>query len=343
MSNLPASGLRAAHFDSIVAMVLSWIERPYPSWLGHELQSAADAKPPEVLTPAFCGSYDWHSCVHGQWTLARLARRFPEAPWAPAALDVLGRRLTAAHLQVEAAFLAARPGFERPYGLAWLLQLDAELAAGDARMQGWHGALAPLVKVAVAHLSWWLPRLTRPVRTGYHGQSAFAMGLVLDWAVETGAREVEALVRRRAVELHGGDHDLALHLEPSGEDFLSPSLGPADLLRRVLEPKAFAAWLDRALPSLPRDGSTSWLPPATDIERDDGRLSHLDGLNLSRAWMLRGVAHGLPPADARIPSLLASAAEHQTVALGPIDEPYDIGAHWLGSFATYLLTARGVR
>lgn len=338
-----AQGVRASHFDSIVAMVLGWIDRPYPCWLGHELQSASDAQPPAVLTPAFFGSYDWHSSVHSHWTLARLVRLFPDAPFVPAARAVLGRHLTADNLATEAAFLEARPGFERPYGLAWLLQLDAELAAAaDPEARAWRAALGPLVQVAVRHLSWWLPRLTRPVRTGAHGQSAFAMGLVHDWAVETGAREVEALVRQRAIDLHGTDRDLALHLEPSGEDFLSPSLGPADLLRRVLSPPAFSSWLDRALPTLPRDGSSTWLPPATGIERDDGRLSHLDGLNLSRAWMLLGIARGLPQDDARAPSLRAAAAAHRVEALGPIERPYDIGAHWLGSFATYLLTERGL-
>jgi len=338
-----AQGPQASHFESIVEMVLSWIERPYPCWLGHELLTASDAKPPVVMTPAFYGSYDWHSSVHSQWTLVRLARLFPDAPFVPAARVVLDRRLTADNLRVEAAFLAARPGFERPYGLAWLLQLDAELAAAeDDRMRHWRAALAPVVEVAVGHLTWWLPRLTRPVRTGAHGQSAFAMGLTLDWAVATGSADVAALVRQRAVDLHGADRDLALHLEPSGEDFLSPSLGPADLLRRVLSPAAFASWLERALPTLPGDGTSTWLPPATDVERADGRLSHLDGLNLSRAWMLLGIAKGLPASDPRVPSLRAAAAAHRAVALGPVERPYDMGAHWLGSFATYLLTERGL-
>lgn len=336
--------IRAEHFEPIVEMVLGWIDREYPCWLGHELQSAGDARPPSALTPAFFGSYDWHSSVHSHWTLARLARLFPEASFAPAARDAIGRHLTGDNLRVEAAFMATRPTFERPYGLAWLLQLDAELAAwDDPDARAWRAALTPLVAVAVANLSWWLPRLSRPVRTGSHAQSAFSLGLVLDWAVQTGAAEPEALVRRRAVELHGADRDYAVHLEPSGEDFLSPALGPADLLRRVLAPDAFASWLDRALPAVPRDGSDGWLVPARDVEREDGRLSHLDGLNLSRAWMLQGMAAGLPAGDARIPSLVATATAHRVEALGSLARPYEMGAHWLGSFATYLLTERGLR
>lgn len=333
-----AGGLEPAQVEPFVDMVLGWIDREYPCWLGHELAGPGDARPPRELTPVFWSCYDWHSCVHSHWTLARAAHRFPGASFAPACRAVLEHRLQSEPLRVEAAFVAARPTFERPYGLAWLLQLDAELATWpEAAPRVWRAALAPLVEASARTLSWWLERLTRPVRSGAHGQSAFAMGLLADWARDTGAAAVSELVRRRGIDLYGADRALPLHLEPSGEDFLSPSLAEADLLRRILAPGPFARWLDGAMPTLGRDA----LPPATVVDREDGRLSHLDGLNLSRAWMLRGIAGGLPGGDDRVVALQATARAHREAALASLAEASDSGGHWLGSFATYMLTDRG--
>ena len=332
--------MQAADGQPLVDMVLGWIDREYPCRPGIVLTGPADVRSPRALMPVFWGAYDWHSSVHGHWLLARLARRFPDAPYASACREVLERRLQAEPLRAEAAFLSARPTFERPYGLAWLLQLDAELAAwAEPAPRAWRAALEPLVEVAAQAMREWIERLGHPVRTGAHGQSAFAMGLMHDWARDAGAHEIVEVVRRRAVELHGLDRALPLHLEPSGEDFLSPALAAADLVRRSLAPDALARWLDEALPGIAEPGA---LTPAVGFDREDLRLSHLDGLNLSRAWMLLGVARALPAGDPRVPALQKLAREHREVALESMASPTEAGGHWLASFAAYLLTDRGL-
>ena len=332
-----ASG--AARLAPFVAMALAGVHREYPNRIGHLLRSDADVAPPRALTPAFYGCYDWHSAVHGHWLLARAARRFPEAPFAADARAALRQSLTEEKLAGEARYLESRPAFERPYGLAWLLQLHAELVTwpGDAEAATWATRLGPLVALAEAHLAAWLPKLAHPVRVGTHAQTAFSLGLALDWARATGSPRA-ALFEERARTLHGADRDLPLHLETSGEDFLSPSLGAADLLARVLSPDALAAWLDGALPTLPTEERADWLTPAEVPDRQDGRLAHLDGLNLSRAWMLGRLAAALPAADPRRPALEAAAAVHREAGLAPLlgELPY-AGSHWLGTFAAYLL------
>ena len=288
--------------ERFARLALACVQQEYPNKIAHTLSGDADVKPPRELTPAFCGCYDWHSAVHGHWLLARLARLTPSAPFAAEARAALNRSLTEANLAAEVRYLQGqgRTSFERPYGLAWLLQLAAELREwpdDDARR--WAQALAPLEQVSAARLAEWLPKLTRPVRVGEHSQSAFALGLVLDWARATGNQPMEALVVARSQDFFGGDRDCPLTYEPSGEDFLSPCLGEADLMRRVLAPREYAAWLEGLLPRLPRDGSASWLAPGVVTDPSDPKLAHLDGLNLSRAWMLEGIAVGLPDADAR--------------------------------------------
>ncbi len=306
------------------------------------MRDDADARPPRELTPSFYGCFDWHSAVHGHWLLARYARREPGGALAADARAALARSLSAERIAGEVVYLSARPGFERPYGLAWLLALHAELRTwDDGEARRWAGALAPLAQLAAGRFREWLPKLSHPVRTGVHGQTAFSLGLVLDWARAVGDEEAAALVARRAADYHGSDRDLPLHLEPSGEDFLSPSLGAADLMRRVLSPEALAGWLDRALPALPRDGGADWLLPAVVTDPSDGRLAHLDGLNLSRAWMLEGLAQALPDGDPRAGSLAAAAARHREVGLAAVTGAHYAGGHWLGTFAMYLVTRSG--
>ena len=198
----------------------------------------------------------------------------------------------------------AASSFERPYGLAWLLQLGAELREwGSPEARAWAAALEPLERAAVARLAEWLPKLTQPIRIGEHSQTAFALGLALDWARAAGDDEARRLVEARSRDFYGRDRDCPLAYEPSGEDFLSPCLGEADLMRRVLPPAEYARWLAAFLPSLPRDGRGDWLAPGVVTDPTDPKLAHLDGLNLSRAWMLEGMAAGLPKGDARVPAL----------------------------------------
>lgn len=331
-------------------LALACVHKEYPNKIAHVLTSDADVKPPRRLTPAFYGCYDWHSSVHGHWLLARVARRFPAAPTAARARAALARSLTPGNIAAEVQYLAAvgRVSFERPYGLAWLLQLGAELrewgteAGGDAEARQWSAALAPLEREAVARVSDWLPKLTAPIRIGEHSQTAFSFGLMLDWARGTDNSKLEALLVSRARDFYLSDRNCPLSYEPSGEDFLSPCLAEADLMRRVLPARDFAEWVTAFLPDLPTDGRGDWLAPGIVTDPKDPKLGHLDGLNLSRAWMLEGISRGLPAGDRRRPALDAAAKIHRERGLQNVTGEHYEGGHWLGTFATYLVTGRGL-
>ncbi len=331
--------------ERFARLALDCVQREYPNKIAHVLSGDGDVAPPRRLTPAFYGCYDWHSSVHGHWLLARLARRYPQAPFAADARTALAQNLTVANIAAETIYLdgPGRVSFERPYGLAWLLQLAAELDEwDDPAAQPWRTAIAPLEALAAARISAWLPKLTYPIRVGEHSQTAFAFGLIWDWAVQTGNDEMLALLRERSLIYYRGDRNCPLGWEPSGQDFLSPCLAEADLLRRMMEPQEFARWLDAFLPDIPHDRS-HWLQTAIVTDRSDPKLAHLDGLNLSRAWMLEGIAAGLPDADPRRPALIDAAQRHALAGLTSVSGEHYEGGHWLGSFATYLLTRRGLR
>jgi hypothetical protein len=326
-------------------LALACVHQEYPNKISHTLVGDADARVPRELTPTFYGCYDWHSSVHGHWLLARLARLAPDAPFAGEARAALARSLTADNLAGERRYLEGqgRVGFERPYGLAWLLQLAAELGEwGTPQARAWAADLAPLARAAAARIRDWLPKLTRPVRVGEHSQTAFALGLVLDWARTAGDAEMQALVVARSRDFFAADRGCPLGYEPSGEDFLSPCLGEADLMRRVLAPAEYARWLDTFLPGLPRDGRSDWLAPGIVTDPSDPKLAHLDGLNLSRAWMLEGIAAGLAERDRRVAALHAAAALHREKGLAAVTGEHYEGGHWLGTFAVYLVTGRGL-
>ncbi|MCY4638195.1 MAG: DUF2891 domain-containing protein [Acidobacteria bacterium] len=337
-----ADEARAARFAQLA---LDCVHREYPNKIAHVLDGDGDARPPRELTPAFYGCYDWHSSVHGHWLLVRLARLHPHAETAAASRAALARSLTVANLQGEAAYMQApgRTSFERPYGLAWLLQLGAELREwDDPDARRWRQALAPTETLAAERIRDWLPKLTHPIRSGEHSQTAFAFGLILDWARRAGDGDMITLLEKRVADYYAADYDCPLRYEPSGQDFLSPCLAEADLLRRVRSPAAFADWLTGFLPGIPADGSAQWLEPAVVTDPTDGKLVHLDGLNLSRAWMLEGIASGLPADDDRRHALLAAAAVHRASGLAAVTGVTYESGHWLGTFATYLITGRGV-
>jgi len=337
--------LDAAAAGRFARMALDCVGREYPNKIAHVLGGDADARPPRRLTPAFFGCYDWHSSVHGHWLLVRLARTFPGAPFAAPARAAVGRTITADAIAAEVAYIEGpgRVAFERPYGLAWLLQLAAELREwdDDAALR-LSAALAPLERAARDRIAAWLPKLSRPIRVGEHDQTAFAFGLVLDWARAAGDRDTEALVTARARDYYAADRDCPLTYEPSGQDFLSPCLGEADLMRRVMTPDAYASWLRAFLPGIPGDGRDNWIEPETVTDPADPKLVHLDGLNLSRAWMLEGMAAGLPRGDRRRPAIEAAARRHRRRGLAAVTEEHYEGGHWLGSFAIYLTTGRGL-
>ena len=345
---LPAqaeTGVTAAAAGRFAALALDCVHKEYPNKIAHVMNGDEDVKPPRALTPAFCGCFDWHSAVHGHWLLVRLARTFPDAPFVPAARAALGRSLTAENIATEVRYLdgKGRNTFERPYGMAWLLELAAELKEwNDPDAKTWAANLAPLERTAWKRLAEWLPKLSRPIRVGEHDQTAFALGLVLDWARATGDRNAAALVEGRIRDFYATDRDCPIAYEPSGQDFLSPCLAEADLMRRVLAPPQYSDWLRSFLPKIPTVGSSRWLAPGVVTDPTDGKLAHLDGLNLSRAWMLEGIASGLPVVDRRIPALKAAAAVHRDSGLKAVTGEHYEGGHWLGTFAVYLVTGRGL-
>ena len=347
-----ASVAGASQTDSVLAsrfaqLALDCIHREYPNKIAHVLNGDEDVRPPRELTPAFYGCFDWHSSVHGHWLLARVARFYPDTDSAGPARAALARSLTPANIVAEVRYVQApgRSGFERPYGAAWLLQLAAELREwDDPDARRWLAALEPLETVAALQIKEWLPKLTHPIRVGEHSQTAFAFGLILDWAHVAGDTDMVDLLDARIADYYTPDRDCPLRYEPSGHDFLSPCVAEADLMRRVTEGEVFADWLRELLPGIPEDGDPSgWLEPAVVSDPGDGKLVHLDGLNLSRAWMLEGIADALSEEDPRRAALRAAARQHREAGLDAVAGEHYEGGHWLGSFATYLVTQRGLR
>jgi Protein of unknown function (DUF2891) len=340
----------APKFDAIAAerfagLALACVDKEYPNHISHVLKSDADVAPPRKLTPAFYGCYDWHSSVHGHWLLVRLARKFPDAPFSQPARDVLRKSLTAENLKQEAAYLRGdgRANFERPYGLAWLLQLIAELREwNDPDAKEMLANLRPLEEAALDRLTIWLPKLSHPVRIGEHAQTAFALGLMLDYARSTGNESLAKLLADRARKFYFADKNCPMAYEPSGEDFLSPCLAEADVMRRLLPSSEFAKWLKEFMPQIPATAKVDWLPVAVSPDPGDPKLAHLDGLNLSRAWMLEGILSALPASDSRRPALIATADAHRNAGLAAVTGARYEGGHWLGSFAVYLVSSRGI-
>ncbi len=319
-------------------LALDCIHKEYPNKIAHSMNSDADVKPPRELTPAFYGCYDWHSAVHGHWLLVRLIRVFPHAPFVAEARREVGRSLTPSNIEQEVKYLNAegRGSFERPYGLAWLLQLAAELREmNDADAKQWYDALHPLEQAVTARLASWFPKLDHPIRVGEHANTAFGMGLMLDYARITGNTAFGKLVESRARDYYLKDRNCPLAYEPSGEDFLSPCLAEADLVRRILPQGEFARWLTDFLPGVN-------LEPTYVKDFSDGKLYHLAGLNLTRAWMLEGIVSKLPAADARREPFRAMAAKLRQAGLDSIKSEHYEGGHWLGSFAVYLVSGRGL-
>ena len=324
----------AARFAGIA---LGHVEREFPNKLDHLLVRPADARRPRALHPIFFGSFDWHSCVHGYWLLASLLRRWPGIPEAPAIGALFARAFTAEKVEGECAYLR-RPGahgFERPYGWAWLLKLQAELLA-HADPRGAR-ALQPLADLIVARFRDFLPRAAYPVRSGAHGNTAFALALAFDYARAADDGALLELLRRTARAWYLADRD-APAWEPSGDDFLSPTLVEAECLRRLVQPDEYRAWLAGFLPRAAARAPAALFTPARVTDRTDGKIVHLDGLNLSRAWCWREIAAASPEADPLGAVARDAAAEHLAAALPHVAGDY-MGEHWLASFALLALTA----
>jgi hypothetical protein len=336
---MAASDFDQAQAARFAKLALDCVHQEYPNKIAHSLNSDADVKPPRELTPSFYGCFDWHSSVHGHWLLVRLARLFPKAPFAEAARRAVAESLTPAKIAQEVKYLSAegRNSFERPYGLAWLLQLAAELKEwDDPDARQWYATLHPLEEAATRGIASWLPKLDHPIRTGEHNNTAFGMGLMLDYARITGNTDFGRLVESRARDYYLKDKNCPLSYEPSGEDFLSPCLAEADTMRRILPQAEFVPWFSDFLPGVD-------LEPTRVSDVTDGKLYHLAGLNLSRAWMLEGILSKLPGSDARRTPLTALAGKLRQAGLESIKSEHYEGGHWLGSFAVYLVSGRGLR
>lgn len=333
----------AANAAKFVQLVLNCINQEYPHNNIFWLESDEDIKPPRQLMPAFYGCLDWHSAVHGHWLLVRLACYFPNAEFQMTVREALQRTLTSEKIRGEIAHLQRCPFFECPYGFSWLLQLAMELNEwNDAQAKEWVSVLEPLETVVASNFHRWLQRLEVPDRTGGHFNSAFPLCLALDWAQSKNNGNLVDLIDSKARQFYLNDKNYPFHFEPLGYDFVSPCLAEADLMRRILSPVDFANWLTDFLPQLLTEEAVQSLRPLQAANSNDYLQSHFRGLNLSRAWMLEGIISGLPSNDSRLDTLHSISVLHRQCGLVDIASDDYASSHWLGTFAVYLLTARGL-
>lgn len=327
--------------SAFARLALKGVAKEFPNKLDHVMAGPGDVKGPKALHPAFYGCYDWHSSVHGHWMLTRLLRLFPDLPEAKEIRAVLAAHLTADNLKAEAAYFARADSksFERPYGWAWLLKLAEELRGwDDPDAKVWAKNIQPLADAIVARYLDFFPKQTYPIRTGVHPNTAFGLMFAHDYARATGNAKLRELVEERAKAYFAADENVPAGWEPGGADFFSPALMEADLMRRVLPPAEFRAWFGKFLPGAAKVEPKALFFPATVTDRTDPQLVHLDGLNLSRAWAMRGMASALPADDPARVALLASAARHAEEGLAHVASGDYVGEHWLASFAVYLLS-----
>ncbi len=331
------------HASRFAEIALGHVTREYPHKLDHVLSGPPDAPPtPSALHPVFHGSFDWHSCVHGYWMLAHLLRTEADLPQAARIARLFDERLTEAALAVERDyFLAVQSGsFERPYGWAWLLMLDAELNRHPAAT-GWAGAMQPLSTLIAGRLLAHLARSAYPVRHGAHANTAFALALACEYATVHADTTLLAALRDAAWRWYGTDAACQAW-EPGGDEFLSPALIEAEAMRRLLPHDRFIAWFHAFLPDLAEGRPACLFAPAEVSDRSDGKIVHLDGLNLSRAWCLSSLASAelsdASPDRERAWALHAAAATHLETALPHVGGDY-MGEHWLASFAVLALDA----
>jgi len=307
------------------------IRREYPH-AGHTMEDPSDVKGPAAVHPAFYGCFDWHSCVHAHWMLARILKLFPDMKGAEEIGRALDESLSAEKIKKEAEYLREHPAFERTYGWSWLLKLYDELSG---RGEEWQENLKPLVEVIEELYLDFLPKQSYPIRGGMHSNTAFGISFALDHARAVRSEELEDLLMERSMTYFGDDRDCPASWEPDGYDFLSPSLTEAALMQRVLPKEEFSEWLLGFLPDL---GKKEIFKPAIVSERSDPYIVHLDGLNLSRAWCMLEIARALPDEDPRRAVLCRSAEEHAEASLPYVASGHYEGEHWLATFAVYLLS-----
>jgi hypothetical protein len=328
----------AAHASPFARLALANIRKEFPNKPDHLLTGISDLRSPRELHPVFYGSYDWHSSVHMHWLLARLLRltSLPEGDLVREAFD---RHFTSENISVELAYLQqpSRRAFERTYGWAWLLKLQAELHAlseADASAARWRDAVQPLADVIVGRYQDFLPLAQYPVRTGTHANSAFGLLFALDYAARIQHLALRKLVVAKANAWFGHDRCYPATYEPGGGDFLSAGLVEAALMLRIVDSCSYVDWWELFCPA-PHE-LQAWLVPVQVTDRSDSKLAHLDGVNLCRAWCWKTIRPQLEPAlrakvDAAIDAHLAASLPHA------VEGDY-AGTHWLASFALLALT-----
>lgn len=321
-------------------LALEHVTQEYPNKLDHVLNGPLDLREPRDLHPVFFGSFDWHSCVHGYWLLATVLRLFPDNREAGEIRKLFDAQLISSKVEAEVDYLdrPLRATFERPYGWGWLLMLAAELRRheGEQAMR-WSDALSPLAAAFADRFLAFLPKATYPTRVGTHFNSSFAIVLALEYADATSQQALRKLLVQKARDWFSPDSDCQAW-EPGGDDFLSPALMEAECMRRVLGGKDFSHWVDAFLPRLSDREPVALFKPATVSDRSDGKIAHLDGLNLSRAWCWYSLAASWPAADARRSIALEAAETHLAASLPYVAGDY-MGQHWLATFALLALLA----
>ncbi|MBZ5553416.1 MAG: DUF2891 domain-containing protein [Acidobacteriia bacterium] len=333
----------ASHFAKLA---LKCVTKEYPNKPDHVINDTSEVRNPRALHPAFYGCFDWHSSVHGHWMLVHLLRLFPNLPEASEIRTALNQNLTAEYLLVETAYLDQpnRQSFERTYGWAWLLKLAEELHDwNDPDGKQWSRNLHPLAEALAKRYTSFLPKQTYPIRTGVHPNTAFGLAFALDYAKKEGDQKLEEMIAERSRTYFGADMNYPAAWEPGGEDFFSPALMEADLMRRVMNPVEFQKWFHRFLPGVARGEPKGLLSPAMVTDRTDPKLVHLDGLNLSRAWCMRNIASALPVTDPARRVLSESAHRHAQDALAHVASGDYAGEHWLASFAVFMLSTPSPR
>ncbi|MGJ8654870.1 MAG: DUF2891 domain-containing protein [Akkermansiaceae bacterium] len=315
--------------DRLVNLAKSGINREFPYKMGTVLTSPSDLKCPREVHAVFNGHFDWHSSVHGHWTLVCLLRHFPEATWANEIRELLDARFSSKALKKEASFLLNNPSFERMYGWAWIMRLGIELRLLNSNLD-WHSRFSPVEQAIVTNAKTYLQKLSWPVRCGFHPESSFPLSQMLDWARSSGDTDFETLIITKAKQFYGSDTDYPVRYEPSGNDFFSPGLNVATLMKQVYSPDDYQVWLNQYLPNLQHGELGNWATPVHVSDLEDGHIVHLVGLNLSRAWCLSELSQSLE-------HLKTPAKEHLEAGLQGVWSGSYEGEHWLGSFALYAL------
>ncbi len=320
--------------SNLLKLPLKCFDQEYPYKPGIVLETVKDVIPPKENFPVFYGCFDWHSAVHGYWSMITLVKNFPELEEADSVRDILKNTLTKENIDVETAFFSRNinASFERTYGWNWFLKLTEELYTWDDPLgQELYQNVKPLADLFVKRYKEFLPKLVYPIRVGEHTNTAFGLTFAYDYAVTTGENELQDLIKSRAKEFYFDDENCPINWEPSGFDFLSPCFEEINIMRRVLDNDEFSPWLEIFMPQLKNINYTLEVGKVSD--REDGKLVHLDGLNFSRAWSLYALANEYEDYK----HLKYVAHEHMNFSLpNLVDDSYE-GGHWLGSFAIYAL------